>query len=153
MTLTAGDDRRIVLIAADDTFCHVYQDLSDLLSTADHGEKLAGAVEFFDVTGRRLHPVYSADWRLEALDAGTAPAQPEAVRQRLTAVLAHVAQYVRSHPDVLARSRITLEQALAQLPRLDGPDLPHDIGTLPDHLEHDTGNWLHNAMHAAGWAD
>ncbi|MBM7075840.1 MULTISPECIES: hypothetical protein [Micromonospora] len=153
MMPNAGDDRRILLIATNDTFCHVYQNLADLLSTADHGEKLAGAVEFFDVTGRRLHPVFSADWRLEALQAGTGPAVPDVVRQRLTAVIAHVTQYIHDHPDVLARSRISLERALSELPRLDDPDLSEIIGALPEHLEHDTGNWLHNAMHAAGWAD
>jgi hypothetical protein len=153
MTLTAGDDRRILLIATNDTFCHVYQNLADLLATADHGEKLAGAVEFFDVTGRRLYPVFSADWRLEALEAGTGPAVPDVVRQRLTTVVAHVTQYVHDHPDVLVRSRIPLERALSELPRLDDPDLSEVIGALPAHLEHDSGNWLHNAMHAAGWAD
>ncbi|MFI9642994.1 hypothetical protein ACIG87_23565 [Micromonospora sp. NPDC051925] len=153
MTLSAGDDRRILLIATNDTFCHVYQNLAELLATVDHDEKLAGAVEFFDATGRRLHPVFAAGWRLEALDAGAAPAQPQAVRQRLTAVVAHVAQYARSHPDVLARSRISLEQALAELPRLDGPELARDLDALPEHLEHDSGNWLHNLAHSAGWAD
>ncbi|MFI7435431.1 hypothetical protein [Micromonospora haikouensis] len=153
MTLNTGDDRRILLIAANDTFCHVHQNLAELLTVADHGEKLGGGVEFFDVTGRRLHPRFSADWRLEDLQAGNDAADPEAVRARLRAVVSHLVRYVRDHPDVLARSRITLDEALARVPALDGPDLSHDLSALPDHLEHDSGNWMHNAMHAAGWAD
>jgi hypothetical protein len=152
MSLSAGDDRRILLIAANDTFCHVYQNLAELLAAVDHGEKLAGAVEFFDVTGRRLHPVFSAEWRLEDLQTGNDAPDPAAVRARLTVVVGHLAQYVSDHPDVLTRYRIGLEQALAQLPALAGPTLSDDFTALPNHLEHDSGNWLHNAMHAAGWA-
>ncbi|MGC4806015.1 hypothetical protein [Micromonospora sp. DT233] len=152
MTLAAGTDRRILLIAANDTFCHVYTNPAELLTVGPDGEKLGGGVEFFDVTGHRLHPVFTADWRLEGLQTGTDPADPAAVRQRLKAVVNHLAQYVTAHPEVLTRFRISLDQALAQLPDLDGPDLAHDFDVLPDHLEHDSGNWLHNAMHAAGWA-
>ncbi|WP_229399997.1 hypothetical protein [Micromonospora okii] len=152
MSLSAGDDRRILLIAANDTFCHVYQNFTELLSAVDHGEKLGGAIEFFDAAGRRLHPVFSAEWRLEGLHTGNDAADPAAVRQRLQVVVSHLARYVSDHPDVLTRYRISLNQALSQLPALNGPGLSDDFNALPDHLEHDTGNWMHNAMHAAGWA-
>ncbi|MFC8845271.1 MULTISPECIES: hypothetical protein [unclassified Micromonospora] len=153
MTLHTAGDQRILLIAVNDTFCHVYQNLADLLTVDDHGEKLGGAVEFFDAAGRRLHPRFAADWRLEDLPPGTDAADPDAVRSRLQAVVSHLARYVRDHPDVLTRSRLTVEQALAGLPALAGPTLSDDLDALPDHLEHDSGNWMHNAMHAAGWAD
>ncbi|MFJ6199272.1 hypothetical protein [Micromonospora sp. NPDC092111] len=148
---SAGADRRILLIAADNSFCHVYRDLAELLDEPTYGDEFGGGAEFFDITGRRLTTVFTRDWHLVGLQPTAQLAEPETVRQRLKAVVAHLVQFIEQHPDSLGDSRVSVDEALADLPELDHPDLGEVIGALPVHVRGNSGNLLHNAMHAAGW--
>ncbi|SCL14854.1 hypothetical protein GA0070616_0559 [Micromonospora nigra] len=146
-----GADNRILLIASDNTFAHTYADLAELLAEPAEGDKLGGAVEFFDATGRRLAPVFDAQWVLIDLRPGDEPADPTAIQHRLQAVRDHVEWFLTTYPDVAERARLSVAEAVASLPP-PGRRLTDDIDLLPRHHEGNQGNFLHNAMHAAGWA-
>ncbi len=145
-------DGRIVLLAGDDTFCHVYRDIAELLDEPRYYDKLGGAVEFFDPTGRRLIPVFSADWQLVELHRSMQSATPEVLRGRFKAVMAHLERFVRHRPQVLGDDRVDVEQVLAGLPDCDAPDFADVVDALPRHVRGHAGNLLHNAVHAAGWS-
>ncbi|WFE25986.1 hypothetical protein O7623_21845 [Solwaraspora sp. WMMD791] len=147
----AGPDGRILLIAADDTFAHTYADLAELLAEPADGDKFGGAVEFFDTTGRRLAPIFDAQWQLTGLAPAGGPVDPAAVQQRLQAVRDHVEGFLLRHPEVAAQARLSVAEAVATLPQL-GASLTDDIDLMPWHQHGNRGNFLHNAMHAAGWA-
>ncbi|TBL32020.1 hypothetical protein EYA84_20050 [Verrucosispora sp. SN26_14.1] len=149
---SADTDPRIVLVAGDDTFCHVYRNLAELLDEQRHYDKLDGPVEFFDPTGRQLIPAFSQDWQLVELHPSHRPAAPEILRERFKAVLAHVEQFVRERPQVLGDHRIDVEEVLSDLPDCDAPNFTDVVDALPWHSHGHRGNLLHNAMHAAGWA-
>ncbi|RKN47617.1 hypothetical protein [Micromonospora endolithica] len=144
-------DSRILLIASDNTFAHTYSDLAELLAEPAEGDRLGGAVEFFDSTGRRLAPVFDPQWTLVDLRPGDEPADPTAIQRRLRAVRDHVEWFLTTHPDVAERARLSVAEAVATLPPL-GRTLTEDIDLMPWHHEGSRGNFLHNAMHAAGWA-
>ncbi|WP_434740140.1 hypothetical protein [Micromonospora sp. SH-82] len=145
-------DQRIVVVAADNTLCHVYESFTELLDEPRHYDTLDGGVEFFDVTGRRLTPVFSPHWQLTGLQPTVEPAEPEVLRVRFKAVMAHLDRFVRDRPEVLGDHRVDLEQVLAALPHCDDPDLVDVVDSLPRHIRGHRGNLLHNAVHAAGWA-
>ncbi|GIJ27445.1 hypothetical protein Vqi01_26070 [Micromonospora qiuiae] len=147
----AETDGRILLIANDDTFAHTYLDLHQLLAEQSEGDELRGAVEFFDTTGRRLAPVLDAQWRLVDLRPSSEPADPAAVRRRLEAVRDHLERFLRANPELLAPYRLGVAEAVDALPLLDGT-LTDAIDEMPWHHRSHRGNFLHNAMHAAGWA-
>ncbi|MFY1635067.1 hypothetical protein ACN27F_17635 [Solwaraspora sp. WMMB335] len=151
MRPVTSDDVPILVIASDDTFAHVYPSLAELLAEPGNGGKFGGAVEFFDGTGRRLAAVFDPEWHLIDLRACADPGDPVTLQRRLQAVRDHVEWYLRTYPDIVTRARLTIEQAVACLPQL-GDDLHDDIFGMPDHDKGDSGNFLHNAMHAAGWS-
>ncbi|WP_326550364.1 hypothetical protein [Micromonospora sp. NBC_01813] len=153
---TGGDtenetDSRILLIASDNTFAHTYADLAELLAEPAEGDKFGGAVEFFDCTGRRLAPVFDPQWLLIDLRPGGDPADPAAIQLRLQAVRDHVEWFLTAYPDFAEQSRLSVAEAVASLPPL-GSTLIDDIDLMPWHHKGNRGNFLHNAMHAAGWA-
>lgn len=147
-----GADSRILLIASDNTFAHTYADLAELLAEPAEGDKLGGAVEFFDSTGRRLAPVFDPQWLLTDLRPSGDPVDPATVQQRLQAVRDHVEWFLTTYPDFAQRSRMSVDEAVASLPRLGATSLADDIDLMPWHHHGNRGNFLHNAMHAAGWA-
>lgn len=144
-------DPRVLLIAADDTFAHVYRDLAEALSEPKEGTMFGGAVEFFDTEGRQLAPVFGPDWRMAELQTGGNPADPAAVQRRLRRVIEHVAGYLRAHPEVVGSSPHNVEEVIAALPQLGGGSLQTDVAEMPQHIMATRGGLLHNAMHAAGW--
>ncbi len=154
MELASGGeaDNRILLIASDNTFAHTYLSLAELLAEPADGGKLGGAVEFFDGTGRRLAPVFDAQWLLTDLRPSGDPADPAALQRRLQAVRDHLEWFLTTYPDVAERSRMSVTEAIASLPRLGDAALADDLDLLPWHHQGNRGNFLHNAMHAAGWA-
>lgn len=154
MSLDPGDgtDNRILLIASDNTFAHTYADLAELLAEPAEGDKFGGAVEFFDVTGRRLAPVFDPQWLLTDLWPGGDPADPAAVQVRLQAVRDHVEWFLTTYPDFAEQARLNVAEAVASLPQLGYSTLTDDIDLMPWHHKGNRGNFLHNAMHAAGWA-
>ena len=147
----AETDGRILLIANDDTFAHTYPDLKRMLSEQSEGDPLRGAVEFFDTAGRRLVPRFDQQWCLVDLEPSSEPANPAAVQCRLRAVRDHLERFLRANPEFVARFRLGVADAVDALPTLDGT-LADAIDRMPWHHHGNAGNFLHNAMHAAGWA-
>ncbi|GGM47236.1 hypothetical protein GCM10011608_34960 [Micromonospora sonchi] len=147
----AETDDRVLLIANDDTFAHTYLDFHQMLAEQSEGDELRGAVEFFDTAGRRLVPKFDPQWRLTDLRPSSEPADPAAVRRRLEAVRDHLERFLRANPELLASYRLDVAEAVGALPVLDGT-LTDAINEMPWHERSHRGNFLHNAMHAAGWA-
>ena len=56
-----------------------------------------------------------------------------------------------TNPEFLASYRLDVAEAVGVLPVLDGT-LTDAIDEMPWHERSHRGNFLHNAMHAAGWA-
>ncbi|RIV40043.1 hypothetical protein [Micromonospora radicis] len=144
-------DGRILVIANDDTFAHTYPDLPRMLAEQSEGDPLRGAVEFFDTAGLRLVPLFDPQWQLVGLLPSSEPADPAAVLSRLRAVRDHLERFLRDNPDFAGQSRLDVTEAVAAVPVLDGP-LTDAVDKMPWHNHGSRGNFLHNAMHAAGWA-
>ncbi|MFG2063910.1 hypothetical protein ACGFIK_21115 [Micromonospora sp. NPDC048871] len=155
MGLVSGEmDERILLIANDDTFAHTYPDLRRLLEEQSDGDPLRGAVEFFDFTGRRLVPSFDQEWRLTELQPSSEAADPEAVLRRLQAVLDHLERFLKAESEAGDDASIMgAEVMIKALPTLNGT-LTDALDKMPWHQpgKGTSGNFLHNAMHAAGWA-
>ncbi|WP_329108797.1 hypothetical protein OG792_09175 [Micromonospora sp. NBC_01699] len=149
--VTADTDRRILLIAADNTFAHLYGDIAAVLAEPEQGDRFGGAVEFFHTDGQRLAPFFGTDWRMADLQPSAEPADPDELCRRLEAVFDHLERYLKDHPELTDRFRTTAEKLLADVPR-SGGTLQEAIHALPWHMHGNSGNFLHNAMHAAGWA-
>lgn len=147
-----------IVIASDNSFAHAYGSVPEMLSEKDLGAKSQGALEFFDLAGRRLAPIFSDAWELEGLLPTLDDPDPELVQARLQAVVQHVREYIRRNPDVIADSGLTLEAALARLPQVGTGTLAQDAAQFPGGEPlgggirlMDRGNYFHNALHAAGW--
>ncbi|MGW4461927.1 hypothetical protein [Micromonospora sp. NPDC004704] len=145
-------DQQILLLAADNTFAHLYADLAAVLAEPEQGDRFGGAVEFFHTDGRRLAPYFGVDWRLADLQPSAEPADPDELQRRLQAVFEHVERYLKDHPEFTDRFRISVEQLVDEMPAPTGGTLQDAIEALPWHMHGNKGNFLHNAMHAAGWA-
>ncbi|MEV4628100.1 hypothetical protein AB0J90_17635 [Micromonospora sp. NPDC049523] len=145
-------DRRILLLAADNTFAHLYGDLGAVLAEPELGDRFGGAVEFFHTDGQRLAPYFGPDWRMADLQPSAEPADPDELQRRLQAVFEHLERYLKDHPELTDRYRTTVEQLVDEMPAPSGGTLQDAIDALPWHMHGNTGNFLHNAMHAAGWA-
>ncbi|MFI6265029.1 hypothetical protein [Micromonospora sp. NPDC051006] len=149
-------DVQPVVIASDNTFAHAYASVAEMLSERDLGAK--GGLEFFDRSGRRLAPVLSPTWEVAGLAPTLDEPDPKLLTGRLAAVVQHVGDHIRRHPEVIARSGLSVEEALAALPRIGAGTLAEDLAQLPGATADgefglmDSGGWFHNAMHAAGWA-
>ena len=101
-----GDDRRILLIATNDMFCHVYQDLTDLLATATTARSSPGpsSSSTSPAAGCTRSSPPTGGWRRWNRH------RPGATRGRPAALVhggrARDAVRHARHPDVLTRSRI-----------------------------------------------
>ncbi|ROT33117.1 hypothetical protein [Micromonospora sp. HM5-17] len=154
---TATDVQPIV-IASDNSFAHAYDSVAEMLAEKDLGEK--GGLEFFDRAGRRLVPVLSHAWELEGLVPALDDPDPELVQARLQAVVQHVGDYIRRHPEVVAGSGLSVDEAIAALPTIGTGTLAEDAAQFPGAQPSsdgaiqlmDSGGWFHNALHAAGWS-
>jgi len=147
-----------IVLASDNSFAHAYGSVTEMLTEKDLGGKAQGAVEFFDLAGRRLAPVLSDSWELEGLVPTLDDPDPELVQARLQAVVQHVREYIRRNPDVVADSGMSLEAALEGLPQVGGGTLAQDAAHFPGGEPlgggmrlMTRGNYFHNALHAAGW--
>jgi hypothetical protein len=151
----------IVAIASDDTFAHVYRDLPQMIEDgfgAAGGRR--GGLEFFTAEGGRLVPVFGSAWQLVDLRGSGDKPDAALLGRRLAAVLEHVVAYLGKHPELVESSGLTIEEAIAQLPRPTEQGLaevldrfPHRIDTADDGTVRplDRGGWFHNSLHAAGW--
>lgn len=151
----------VLAIACDNSWLHVYDDVSTLLQDDDIGAKndATGGMEFFDRDGRRLAPVFTSTWTLMDLaPTGEAP-DPEAVRERMSLVVDHVRDYLERHGDAvegqLSRFGLTPADAIRHLPKIEGVKYVDSLGAFVapagvDGDEHD-GDWFHNMMHRTGW--
>jgi|GEM_PF-2338816 hypothetical protein len=151
-------DVQPIVIASDNSFAHAYDSVADMLVDKNIGAK--GGLEFFDRAGRRLAPVFSHAWELEGLEPTLDDPDPELVQARLQAVVQHVGDYIRRHPDVVAGSGLSVEAAIAALPKIGAGTLAEDAAQFPGARPAasggsirlmDPGGWFHNALHAAGW--
>ncbi|MDG4782146.1 hypothetical protein O7614_21020 [Micromonospora sp. WMMD961] len=149
----------IVAIASDDTFAHAYPDVRQMIADGlGDTDTRRGALEFFDPAGARLVPVFGPAWQLVDLqDSGDDP-DADRVRQRLTAVVDHVAAYLRKHPDVVEAAGLTLDEAISQLPRPAEQNLAKVLTLFPHRIDDggtiqpfSRGGYFHNSLHAAGW--
>ncbi|MDG4808734.1 hypothetical protein O7634_18470 [Micromonospora sp. WMMD1120] len=149
----------IVAIASDDTFAHVYSNVRQMIEDGfGAADTRRGALEFFNAAGGRLLPVFGPAWQLVELAESRDAPDAARLRQRLAAVIDHVAAYVGKHPEVVEASGLTLDEALGQLPRPAEQDLAQVLSRFPHQVDDgntvrplSSGSWLHNAMHAAGW--
>jgi len=134
---------------------HLYPDVTTMLA---HGTGMSSGtptttLEFFDSQGSRLAPVLDHKGQLVGLrDSGDGP-DPEAVIDRLQAVVRDLEQTIREEPSKIESLKVTPEEALARLPRLDSVDIETAFdrcrsifGHLPTGghtIEHSTDPW-HN---------
>lgn len=79
-----GEPNGIIAIAVNDERLHLYPDVAALLGTVQ--TFTTGALDFFDLAGHRLAPVYGERWTLDDLRPTGEPDAP-AVRGRMAAVL------------------------------------------------------------------
>jgi hypothetical protein len=79
--------------------------------------------EFFDSRGSRLVPVFDEQGRLTGVRDSGDGADPDAVIDRLRAVVHDMERTIREDPARIASLKITPEEALARLPRLGGVDI------------------------------
>jgi hypothetical protein len=151
----------VLAIAWDNSWLHVYPDVPTLLQDDDigAGNDAHGGMEFFAGDGRRLVPVFTREWRLENLvTAGDRP-DPDALHDRLCAVVDHVRGYLDRHGDTarqqLARFGLTPAEAIDRLPRIEGRKYSESLTAFvpqgPEHDDEHDGDWMHNLMHRAGW--
>lgn len=153
----APADVQPIVISTGNSFAHAYSSLADLLSEKDLGGSAHGGLEFFDRQGRRLTPVFSQTWELEGLVPTLDEPDPELVQGRLQAVVQHVADYIRRHPEAVAEFGLSVSEAIDGLPKLGGGTLAEDAAQFPGsealsdgmQLMHSAGYW-HNLLHAAG---
>ena len=96
-------------------------------------------------------PVFDPQWRLIDLRPSSEPADQAAVRRRLEAVWDHLERFLRAKPGAPGADRLDVAEAVDALPLLDGT-LTDAIDRMPWHHRSHRGNFLHNAMHAAGLA-
>lgn len=150
----------VVAVATDDTWTHVYSTFDQLLDHNDDTEAPLGAVEFFDATGRRLAIVFDPAWGLAGLQPTAEIPDRNRLRERLQAVIRHLANYVRGHPEVVATLPDPPDDIDKWLRALAESDLHNIINTIEAQTSAggggvqplDTGGWLHNLAHAAGWS-
>jgi hypothetical protein len=148
MVLSEAPSEPIFATAVNSGWMHVYSTVDSLLRTRDMDSGPADAVEFFDVRGRRLAAVYDSAWQLVGLRRAGGRTDEAGVRKRLMAVVDHLRESI---DDRLARSGstgVTREQALQQLPDLDGKSLADCFGALKvvfgDTNVADDGSFWHN---------
>lgn len=144
-------DSSFAAIAADNTWAHRYPDAARMLKEKDIGVKFSGGMEFFDLLGRRLAPVFSPAWELVDLQPTMDEPDPGTVRRRLLAVVEHVKAFIIAHPEVAERFGLTCEEAIDALPQLQGETIAAYLASFPGAELPNTGNWFHNALHAGGW--
>lgn len=144
---------RIVAIAHDDTWAHVYPTINVLRMHDDTESAPLGAMEFFDPAGARLACQFDPHWRLVALHPAGDP-DPGRLQGRARTVVRHLDDYLRKHPEV-AKSIPNLPDDIGdRLRKLAESDLDTILVAieLPGQVRPlDSGGWFHNALHKAGW--
>lgn len=146
----------LITIAVDNTWAHAYPGIADLL---DHEHEISegsvtGPVEFFAADGQRLAAVFTPQWQLIDLRPTAEPPDPHRLLVRLRAVFGHVADYLRDHPQLAWSIPAAPEDFDAQLRKLSHAcleELVDQCGLAASGDRGHAGNWLHNALHAAGW--
>ncbi|GAA0955704.1 hypothetical protein [Virgisporangium aurantiacum] len=158
---STANDVNVLAIACDNTWLHVYDDVSTLLQDDDIGvgNDAHGAMEFFDRDGRRLAPVFTHAWTLMDLAPTGEPPDPEELQGRMCAVVDHVRDYLDRHGDSaerqLSRFGLTPAAAVRQLPKIEGMKYVDSLAafvapTSANGDEHN-GDWFHNMLHRTGW--
>jgi len=143
------------VISCKNDWVHVYDSVPSMLDATDLGSGHPRAVEFFDVEGRRLAPVFDGSWVLAGLRHAGERADVALVQRRLRTVV----QTLRATIDErLSKSTtpFTRAQALTALPKLNGEGLAEcftllaaNFGDGKDPLDDgmstlDNGSFLHN---------
>ncbi len=120
-----GADRvtgRFFVISCDNDWVHVYDDVQSMIHATDLGTGFPGAVEFFDVEGRRLAPVFDGVWALSGLRHTGERANEARLQRRLQVVIRSLRATVDER---LSKGDLpyTRAQVLAALPTLNGEGL------------------------------
>lgn len=148
----------VFVIDVNDRFAHLFTSVTDLLATHETGHvDPPRGLDFYDQDGQRLAPVFDEAWRLAGLTKTDEKPEPQAVQARLAAVFAFLAKYTAEHPAEISEDfGLSVDEALGELPRLDGKSLAESIAILTgvthgavhaDAGQGDPGNWFHNLMH------
>jgi hypothetical protein len=116
----------VIAISADDQWAHAYRNEDSAVAESALGrpDQDPRAIDFFDGAGRRLTPEFDAGGKLTGLRGSDSAAEPDTVRDRLSAVVANAGASLDDHPgDVdaaLQDERLTADEARKQLPDLSG---------------------------------
>jgi hypothetical protein len=150
-------DRPIFVIASDNTAVHVYGDIQGVLGIDNVCGGGHDSIDFFDIRGHGLAPVFSRSGTLSGLrDVGDQP-DAQSVQTRLCAVIRHLRISIDQRLAQAGNSAATREQALTQLPNLEGRSLEECFALLELAFGHadgryggdgpkrrDDGSWWHN---------
>jgi hypothetical protein len=115
----------VVATTPQETWVHIYSTVDEMaeeLKVISPEDATAQGLEFFDGAGRRLVPVMDAQNTL-TLKHTMDPPNPAVVLGHFRKAIRQAEDLIRSNPAVLLRLRMSLEEALARLPQLDGVDL------------------------------
>jgi hypothetical protein len=148
----------VIAVSRDDHWAHAYEDERAAVAESAFGRpgQDPSDTDFFDGSGRSLTPELGPGGELTALRGGDSPADPEAVRQRLRAVIAYAGDYLHQQQadvgEALAGHGLSADQAAQELPDLDGGSLSEDLrrarslfGPHPMAQElQNRGSFLHN---------
>lgn len=171
---TSNNGNNIAVIWSNNRLVHIVADASAALAQSNLPPK-NGGVEFFDVEGNQLAPVFDSNWRLTALCRTSERARPALVRRRLHAWLRNVQDdagtmdedameaAIKEYKPELLEGELTAAVYLEILktnaqgaPRVWRMsmaacfDAVHDFLT-GDEEPGDYGSPWHNALHALGW--
>ena len=149
--------RPLFVIASDDTGVHVYRDIGRVLGIDHIGAGEHNSIDFFDIRGCSLVPTFHESGTLSSLSDNGDRFDAEAVQARLCTVMQHLRATIDQRLAHVGDSSITREQALSQIPDLEGRSLQECFDLLDVAFGHangryggdgaarrDPGSWWHN---------
>jgi len=149
--------RPLFVIARDDTGVHVYPDIRRVLDIQHIGAGEHDSIEFFDIRGCSLVPTFHESGTLSSLSENGDRPDADVVQARLRTVMQHLRATIDQRLARAGNSTITREQALSQIPDLEGRSLEECFDLLDVAFGHansryggdgasrrDPGSWWHN---------
>jgi len=118
-----GSSTKVLAIASANTWVHVFPDHQRLIDCQDINLAQPGPLDYFDLSGRRLAPVLNSAGKLVGLRLTSDPADVVMVRARLSAVVKHVRDEIAQRLAEMEDPPGTEQEAMAQLPDLEGLSL------------------------------
>ncbi len=151
--------QRVVVLAVDDTFVHVYPDASVMLKQNDIGygpDAKPFPVELFLDNGQRLAGVYDKTWRVSQL-VPCGAADSNALRDRLAHAIAELGRSLSESAERLALFGLGPEEVVEMLEEeatgqssledmLALFEFDHDPLVMQYGAHPDDGSWLHKLL-------